>query len=103
MDLCGPEDQPADYYTPYYCNQTVHLEIPEDGTYDVEAVVWLDGPQPDVSTRRRLLDLSLGGYVEGDTWYRDMRTPGFAGATAPHSDNSLQWLARQIVADPGFA
>ena len=104
MDLCGfdPEDQPADYYTPYFCDQTVHLEIPEDGIYDVEVVVWLDGPQPDVSTRRRLLDLSLGGYVEGDTWYRDMRTPGFAGAAA-HPDNSLQWLARQIVADPRFA
>ena len=35
-------------------------------------------------------------YHEGDTWYRDMRAPGFAGALAPSSDNSVQWLAKRI-------
>ena len=105
MDLCssGPEDQPEDYYAPYFCGQLVHLEIPEAGTYDVEVVVWLEGWQPEVSTRRRLLDISVGGYIEGDTWYRDMRAPGFAGGEAPRSNGSLQWLARQIVADERFA
>ena len=104
MDLCGfdPEDQPDDYYVTLTCGQTVHLEIPEDGIYDVEVVVWTDA-QDGISERRGLLDLSLGGYVEGDTWYRDMRFPGFAGAASPHPDNSVQWLARQIVADPRFA
>ena len=29
--------------------------------------------------------------------------PGFGGAAAPDSDNSLQWLAQQIVADDRFA
>ena len=33
------------------------------------------------------------------TW----RTPGFAGKAAPHSDNSVQWLAQQIVDDERFA
>ena len=42
-------------------------------------------------------------YQEGDTWYRDMRTPGFEGAEAPNADNSLQWLAQKIVADDRFA
>ena len=42
-------------------------------------------------------------YREGDTWYRDMRPPGFAGEQAPDPDNSVQWLAEQIVADPRFA
>ena len=42
-------------------------------------------------------------YREGDTWYRDMRTPGFAGVQAPNPDNSVQWLAKQIVADERFA
>lgn len=42
-------------------------------------------------------------YVEGDTWYRDMREPGIDGLTAPDADNSLQWLAQEIVADPRFA
>ena len=42
-------------------------------------------------------------YRHGDTWYRDMRPPGFAGALAPNPDNSVQWLAQQIVADKRFA
>ena len=42
-------------------------------------------------------------YVEGDSWYRDMRTPGFEGLIAPNPDNSLQWLAQQMTADPRFA
>ena len=32
-----------------------------------------------------------------------MRSPGFGGASAPNSDNSVQWLARRIVADKRFA
>ena len=32
-----------------------------------------------------------------------MRTPGFNGELAPNPDNSVQWLARKIVADPRFA
>ena len=42
-------------------------------------------------------------YQDGDTWYRDMLAPGFNGHVAPSSDNSLQWLAEQIVADDRFA
>jgi len=41
-------------------------------------------------------------YLPGDTWYADMRTPGFEGKTAPDPENSLQWLAQQIVADSRF-
>ncbi len=35
------------------------------------------------------------GYFDehGDTWYRDMREPGFDGELAPHPDHSQQWLA----------
>jgi len=42
-------------------------------------------------------------YQEGDTWYRDMRAPGFEGQTVPEERDSLQWLARQIADDPRFA
>ena len=42
-------------------------------------------------------------YRPGDTWYRDMREPGFDGWMAPDADNSVQWLAEQIVADDRFA
>ena len=44
-------------------------------------------------------------YVEGDLWYRDMRALGLADTAMPASenDNSLRWLAHQIVADSRFA
>ena len=48
-------------------------------------------------------DGSESAYQESDTWYRDMREPGFGRAVAPSADNSLQWLAEQIVADRRFA
>ncbi len=48
-------------------------------------------------------DGSYTPYQYGDTWYRDMREPGFDGQIAPNSENSLQWLAEQIVADDRFA
>ena len=42
-------------------------------------------------------------YVEGDTWYRDMRAPGFDGTAVPDAANGLQWLARRIAEDERFA
>ena len=55
------------------------------------------------SLYKRPEDGSISEYQEGDTWYRDMREPGFSGKSAPDPDNSVQWLARQIVADDRFA
>ena len=48
-------------------------------------------------------DGSYTPYQHGDTWYRDMREPGFDGEVAPDAENSLQWLAERIVADDRFA
>ena len=48
-------------------------------------------------------DGSFTPYQAGDAWYRDMRKPGFDGRVAPDSDNSLQWLAEQVVADDRFS
>ena len=42
-------------------------------------------------------------YRLGDSWYRDMREPGFNGLIAPDAENSVRWLAEQIVADDRFA
>ena len=42
-------------------------------------------------------------YHQGDTWYRDMRLPGFLSLSAPDQVQSLTWLAEQMVADPWFA
>jgi len=43
-----------------------------------------------------------GLYQRGDTWYADMLAPGFGQLPAPDPDNSLQWLAGQMAADPRF-
>ncbi len=48
-------------------------------------------------------DGTTSPYQRGDTWFRDMREPGFDGMTAPSADNSLQWLAEKMVADERFA
>ena len=48
-------------------------------------------------------DGTTSPYQRGDTWFRDVREPGFGGIKAPSADNSLQWLAEQVVADERFA
>ena len=48
-------------------------------------------------------DGSTSPYRQGDTWYRDMRLPGFGNDVAPDASNSVQWLAQKIVADNRFA
>ena len=86
------------------CEFLVDVEVPNNGDYDVEVVAWMNG-------RHELygddgyakLSIAVNPYQAGDTWYRDMRTPGFDGKVAPNSDNSVQWLAKQIVADARFA
>jgi len=42
-------------------------------------------------------------YQDGDTWYRDMRVPGFGTEVAPNPDSSLKWLGQLIAQDPRFA
>ena len=49
------------------------------------------------------LSVEANAYQSGDTWYRDMRAPGFNDELALNSDNSVQWLAHRIVADERFA
>ncbi|MFZ9069106.1 MAG: DUF1588 domain-containing protein, partial [bacterium] len=41
-------------------------------------------------------------YQNGDTWFRDMRTPGFDGMIAS-GGSSIQWLGRRIAEDSRFA
>ena len=42
-------------------------------------------------------------YVQGDTWYRNMRNPGFGDLVAPDASSSVSWLTQQIVADNRFS
>ena len=86
------------------CAFFVDVDVPKDGIYHIEVIAWMSGEhdlyEPDGFAK---LSVALNAYEEGDTWYRDMRAPGFAGKLAPNSDNSVQWLAKQIVADERFA
>ena len=94
-----------DSYRLWECALAIPVEVPESGDYSVEIAAWVlayGGYDPDAGATLRIW-VPAYFYEYGDTWYRDMRIPGFAGVAAPNSDNSLQWLARQIVADPRFA
>lgn len=93
-----------------YCNGGVvfPIEITEPGNYALRFRLAGEqhGNQP-VKVRVAVDSDPLGSdklkYLEGDTWYRDMRAPGFLSGVAPAGQSSLQWLARQMVEDPWFA
>ena len=88
----------------FECAFLIDVEVPGDGVYHVEIVAWSNGSyEQSGEDGLAKLSVTVNPYQEGDTWYNDMRTPGFAGTQAPHPDNSLQWLAGQIVADERFA
>ena len=100
----GSEDHVKLWWGDVACAIFVDVEVPSDGVYSVEVVAWSNGyiEQYGEDGFARLA-VGTGAYQVGDTWYRDMRTPGFADAPAPNPDNSVQWLARKIVADERFA
>ena len=77
----------------------IPVQVPASKNYRLEVTVWADQSGDEVTSF--ILGASL--YQEGDTWYRDMRPPGFDGRRALNPDNSLQWLTTRIVADPRFA
>ena len=86
------------------CALYLEVEVPSDGVYDVEVVAWSIGQYEQYGDDGfAKLSIAVNPYQQGDTWYRDMRTPGFADRLTPNSDNSVQWLAKQIVADARFA
>ena len=86
------------------CAFFIDVEVPRDGVYDIEVVAWMNG-RHELYGEDGFAKLSVmaNAYKTGDTWYRDMRTPGFDGKLAPNPDNSVQWLAKKIVADKRFA
>ena len=73
-----------------------------EGTIKTNGADWTHYLTP---TKPRVVDGEPGSslYQEGDTWYRDMRAPGFEGQIVPEERDSLQWLAQQMADDPRFA
>ena len=83
-----------------YCGVSVGVDIAQEGLHRISVDTWR--PYSEYPAAIKM----WGGrefYRFGDTWYRDMREPGFENALAPSADNSVQWLAERIVADPRFA
>ena len=83
----------------------VPVDVPADGTYSVEVAAWVGYQDPEIEGQPGRLLISIGGpfYQPGDTWYRDMREPGFDGVLTQDSEASSAWLAERAVADPRFA
>ena len=86
-----------------HCTIWVNLTVSTDGSYIIEVDGWADPFEQHYEEGYAQVAVSLNPYREGDTWYRDMRTPGFDGESPSNANNSLQWLAQQIVTDERFA
>ena len=67
------------------------------GDYHFEVIAWSSGG----TSLRAELWYKL--YQSGDTWFRDMRKPGFDGQVAPEATDSLEWLGGKIAEDRRFA
>ena len=102
--LCGTTRERAGvrYFEAWFCSSEFPINVEADGSYTVELDVWIHADH-EVGDRHRLLSLDVGVHRAGDTWYRDMRSPGFDGQLAPNAENSLHWLAQRIVANERFA
>ena len=86
------------------CAFYIDVRVPSAGVHDVEIVAWSNGRFEQFGEDGYArLTVAVNAYRKGDTWYRDMRVPGFGSAAAPDSDNSVRWLARRIVSDKRFA
>ena len=67
------------------------------GDYRFDVTAWSSG---DVSLRA---EFWYRLHRRGDTWFRDMRKPGFDGTLAPETTDSLEWLGQRIAEDRRFA
>ena len=99
---CGRGDGDDHLVIDRNCVLAIDVDVPRSGRYRVEADVW-DAYRWDYEPSMLRVWAPGEFYRDGDTWYRDMRVPGFGATLAPDADNSAQWLAREIVSDDRFA
>lgn len=85
------------------CAVVVDVSVAEEGTYKLEANVWITAQSENVDGAAQFVIAPEAFYRDRDTWYRDMLNPGFVNESAPKDLSSLQWLAHQIVADDRFS
>ena len=86
------------------CAIVVNVSVPRDGIYTLGASVWVVDQSPDAEGEPGQFVMTPEMfYRDGDTWYRDMRSPGYGEHLAPEEESSIQWLAKQITSDEGFS
>ncbi len=93
----------ADGYRLWDCQKLLPLPlaVTQTGEYEVRIEAWVIEAGETAGT----LQVWMPGpfYREGDTWYRDMREPGFGEDQPAEAHNSVQWLVEQIVEDERFS
>ena len=87
----------------YPCAFHLDVQVPGAGAYTAEVVAWAQKHRRHGEDETARISVVADPYHEGDTWYRDMREPGFNGMAPPESKKSLPWLAERIVGDERFA
>lgn len=86
------------------CAVVVDVAVPQAGTYTLEASVWVSAQSENVDGEPAQFVIAPERfYRDGDTWYRDMRNPGFTEFASPSDLSSIQWLAQKIAQDDRFA
>ena len=87
----------------YPCAFHIDVQVPAVGSYTAEVAAWAQRHRRHGEDQTARISVVADPYHEGDTWYRDMRDPGFDDQALPDSANSLRWLAERIVQDDRFA
>ena len=87
----------------FECAIHIPLQVPAAGEYRVEVLAWARRHANYGDEGYAKVSVVANPYRKGDTWYRDMRVPGFNGAAVPDADHSLAAVARQITEDERFA
>ena len=79
-EACG--GQAEEGYILWDCGEVLvlPLNVPEDGEYSVEIEAWVFEAGEKAATLQAWMPGPF--YRTGDTWYRDMRDPGFNGETS---------------------
>lgn len=87
----------------FECAVHVPVRVPAAGEHRVELFAWGHRHPLYGDDGYAKVSVVADPYHKGDTWYRDMRAPGFDGMAVPDSNQSLAWVARRMVADERFA
>ena len=87
----------------FECAIHIPLTVHVAGEHRVEILAWARRHANYGDDGYAKISVVANPYRKGDTWYRDMRPPGFNATAVPDADHSLAAVARQITEDERFA